>query len=261
VPSAAARARTPQTPRCANRKQQDSLGNLGGWKYTHADGAKEQSEKMKIGSFIRCFCFGLILTSFCAQAEAADQPAVKSTKIESAVPAGNAYIVKYCVDKPSSGSGYETGSLHIIYSDKTEIIEKLRPKAKSTEQTTVYNQEGIAKVKLALDKRTIGWEESFDNCCTSYSIPLVLAIYRSGRTILHIQQGQMLWYWTFRDGGKQVAAVWGTTHGPSVGDYQLYDVETGRMVSEVFGDPATQSLSADAPEWAKETERQKSRQN
>jgi hypothetical protein len=114
---------------------------------------------------------------------------------------------------------------------------------------------------VAPDRRTIAWEETFDNCATSYSVPLVLAIYRSGHTILHIQQGQMLWYWTFRDGGKHVAAVWGTTHGPAVGDYQLYDVETGRMVSEVFGDPATQSLGADAPEWAKETERQNSQQN
>ena len=67
----------------------------------------------------------------------------------------------------------------------------------------------------------------------------------------------MLWYWTFRDDGKHVAAVWGPTHGPEVGDYQLYDVKTGRQVSEVFGDPETQSLKAGAPEWAKETGREK----
>ena len=214
---------------------------------------------MKIETLIRCVCFGFLLASCSARVEAADQPTVKSTRIESSAPAGNAYIVKHYVDKRSPGSGYETGSLHIIYSDKTEIIEKLRPKEKSTENGTVYNQEGVTEVKVAPDRRTIAWEETFDNCCTSYSIPLVLAIYRSGGTILHIQQGQMLWYWAFRDGGKHIAAVWGTTHGPSVGDYQLYDAETGRVVSEAFGDPATESLRADAPEWAKETERQMSR--
>jgi hypothetical protein len=74
---------------------------------------------------------------------------------------------------------------------------------------------------------------------------------------LHIQQGQALWYWTFRDGGEHVAAVWGPTHGPYGGDYQLYDAKTGHLISEVFGDPRTQSLSADVPEWVKETERQK----
>jgi hypothetical protein len=216
---------------------------------------------MRIETLIPYVCFGLLLTSCRAQAETADQPTVKSTKIETRVPSGNTQITNCYLDKPSPGSGYETGSLHIIYSDKTEIIEKLQPKEKSTEQNIVYNQEGIAEVKVAPDRRTIAWEETFDNCCTSYSIPLVLAIYRSGITILHIQQGQMLWYWVFRDGGKHIAAVWGTTHGPAVGDYQLYDTETGRVVSEVFGDPTTQSLSADAPLWAIETERQMSRHN
>lgn len=159
------------------------------------------------------------------------------------------------MDEPSPNSGYGTGNLHIAYSDKTEIVRALRPKGRSTEGNIVYNQEGITDVKAAPDKRTIGWAETFDNCCTSYSIPLVLAIYRSGDTILEIRQGQMLWYWTFRDGGKRIAAVWGPTHGPEVGDYQLYDAKTGQLISKVFGNSATQSLSTDAPEWAKETER------
>ncbi|HET9178160.1 MAG TPA: hypothetical protein VFQ24_07365 [Terriglobia bacterium] len=212
---------------------------------------------MKMVTFPRCVCFALLLASFCGWAVADDHPAVTFTKIKVNVPAENAYIIRFHVDQPSPASSYETGNLHILYSDKTEIIQTLLPKEKSTEKNVIYNQEGIDEVKLAPDKRTIGWEETFDNCCTSYSVPLVLAVYRSGGAILRIQPGQMLWYWTFRDGGKRVAAVWGATHGPEVGDYQLYDVETGHLVSEVFGDPATQSLSADAPEWAKEVDRQR----
>jgi hypothetical protein len=212
---------------------------------------------MKIEAFARCFYFGLLLTALCAQIAHGDQPAVMVTKIKGNVPAENAYIIKYYVDKASPDSGYETGNLHIVYSDKTEVIETLPPKEKSTERNIVLNQEGITHVKVAPNKRTIGWAQDFDNDTTSYSIPIALAIYRSGDTILHIQQGQALWYWTFRDGGKQVAAVWGPTHGTQAGDYQLYDVKTGHLVSEVFGDPKTQSLSADAPEWAKETERRK----
>lgn len=212
---------------------------------------------MKIVSLFRRICFALLLTTFCVRAVADDHPAVTFTKIEVNVPAENAYIIRFHVDQPSPASSYETGSLHIVYSDNREIIETLLAKKQSTEKDVVYNQEGIIEVKLAPDKRTIGWEETFDNCCTSYSVPLVLAVYRSGGAILRIQPGQMLWYWTFRDGGKRVAAVWGATHGPEVGDYQLYDIETGHLVSEVFGDPATQSLSADAPEWAKEVDRQR----
>lgn len=51
------------------------------------------------------------------------------------------------------------------------------------------------------------------------------------------------------EGGKQVAVVFG--HGPEVGDYRLYDVKTGKLVSEVWGDADTQSLKTDAPDWAK----------
>jgi len=225
--------------------------------YTFDVGAG-QSAKMKRVTCLRCICFALLLAPFSARAAAAgDHPAVTFTEIKDNVPAENAYVIRFYVDQPSPGSLYETGNLHILYSDNREITAALLLKEKSTGSNVVYNQEGITEVRLAPDRRTIGWEETFDNCCTSYSVPLVLAVYRSGATILRIQQGQMLWRWAFREGGKQVAAVWGATHGPEVGDYQLYEVETGRLISEVFGDPATQSLRADAPEWAKELDRQK----
>ena len=60
----------------------------------------------------------------------------------------------------------------------------------------------------------------------------------------------MVWSWTFLQGGDQLAAVFGPTHGPEVGVYRLYDVQTGKLISEVVGDEDTQSLRPDAPEWA-----------
>jgi hypothetical protein len=48
--------------------------------------------------------------------------------------------------------------------------------------------------------------------------------------------------------------VWGTTHGPEVGDYQLYDTQTGKMLGEVSGDEEIQGLKSNAPEWAKGAE-------
>ncbi len=203
-------------------------------------------------------CFALVPLPLFAQTDS-DQPSITYTDVRGSTPAQDAHIVKYYVDTPSPGSRYESGNLHIFYSDKTEISDTLRPDRKVTDDSNhvVYNQQGITDVKMASDERTIGWAETIDNAATSYSIPYVLAVYQSGKTILHIEQGQMLWFWTFRDGGKHIAAVWGPTHGPEVGDYQLYDATTGRLLSEVFGDPTTQSLSRDAPEWAKEAERQK----
>ncbi len=199
----------------------------------------------------------------CSQIKDADQPKISITKIDGIVPANDAYIVKYYVDEAPPGSDYETGSLHIIYSDKTEVVEKLPPKKKSTEDDIVFNEVGISGPKVSGDKRTIAWTEQVENCCTSYSIPLVLAIYRGGKTIVHIQQGEIVWGWMFCDGGNHVAAVWGPVHFSDVGDYQLYDTETGHMMDEVIADKevegkdgAIHGLGPDAPAWAKDLEKQ-----
>jgi hypothetical protein len=56
----------------------------------------------------------------------------------------------------------------------------------------------------------------------------------------------------FLPGGKQLAVVWGATHGPEVGDYRLYDIASGKILSEVWGDEKIQALKDDAPNWAKQ---------
>ena len=212
---------------------------------------------------LQLFCLLCLPVAVFAQTKDADQPKITITKIDGTVPANDAWIVKYYVDEPSPGSDYETGSLHIIYSDKTEVVEKLPPKRKSTADDVEFNEVGITDPKSAEDKRTIAWTEQFENCCTSYSIPLVLAVYRAGKNIVEIQQGEMVWNWMFVEGGKNVAAVWGPLHLSDIGDYQLYDTETGRMIEEVIGDKEVEGkdgtihgLGPDAPAWAKELEKQ-----
>lgn len=205
----------------------------------------------------------LCLSAFlCAQSKDADQPKITMTKIAGSVPAKDAEIVKYYVDEAPPESGYETGSLHIIYSDKTEVVERLPPKQEITPDSVVFNEVGLTEPKLAADKRTIAWTEQFENCCTSYSIPLVLTIYSSGKNIAHVDQGQMVWNWMFVEGGKRVAAVWGPVHLSDIGDYQLFDAETGHMIDEVIGDKEVagkngtyHGLGPTAPAWAKELEK------
>ena len=157
-------------------------------------------------------------------------------------------VVEFFVEKPDE---YETGPLHLIYSDGREVVEVL-PAKKEPASDDSEDQVGYSSVQIAGDGRTVGWSETYFKCCQSYPIPLVLALYRSGSVLRRIKQGQMLWDWSFRDAGTQVATVWGLTHGPEVGDFQLYDVATRRMVAEVFGDEASQQLKSDAPNWAQD---------
>jgi hypothetical protein len=67
----------------------------------------------------------------------------------------------------------------------------------------------------------------------------------------------------FVESGKRIAAVWGPVHSSDIGDYQLYDTETGRMVDEVFATAEVEGksgtvhgLGPTAPAWAKKLERQ-----
>jgi hypothetical protein len=72
--------------------------------------------------------------------------------------------------------------------------------------------------------------------------------------ITHIQQGQMVWEWVFLDDGKHVSAVWGPTHGPDAGDYQLYDAQSGYMLSNFFGEEGSNPKNPETPEWVKQTD-------
>jgi hypothetical protein len=221
--------------------------------------SKMSSMSTRFFSTINCVVLLVLLTGMMMLPLAAGaQKEAFQHKTDSAnrTPAAGSYIVKYYVEEAAPGSAYETGPLHIIYSDGLDVVQKLPPKKESTEREIVQNQEGISDPQLAEDKKTMGWTETFDNVGTSYAVPLVLVLYRSGQIIRSIQQGQMVWSWAFVDGGKKVAVVWGLTHGPEVGDFQLYDVNTGRMLSEVFGDPDIQGLKPNAPQWAKKLEEQ-----
>jgi hypothetical protein len=162
-----------------------------------------------------------------------------------------AQITKFFIAEAAAGSGYETGPLHIIYSDGREIVQTLPPLKPSTDKEIVFNAVGFSGVELAQDRQTLGWTINVQNCCTSYSIPLSVVVFQHKQVLHTFDQGQMVWSWMFFDGGNQVAVVFGPTHGPEVGNYQLYDVKTGTLLSEVWGDADTQSLKTDAPDWAK----------
>lgn len=186
----------------------------------------------------------------CVSVGALAQSGEKQRKAKS--PSQTAELTRFSIEEPKKDSGYETGPLHINYDDGTEIVRSLPPLAASTNKKTVFNDVGFSDVKLGADRQTLGWTVDVENCCTSYPIPLRLVIFRHGKVLHTFAQRQVVWSWMFLAGGEQVAIVFGPTHGSEVGDYRLYDVNTGKLVSEVWGDADTQALKPDAPNWAKQ---------
>lgn len=165
-------------------------------------------------------------------------------------------IARFFIDGSKAGSGYETGPLHIVYDDGTESLMKLPPLEKGTDKEVVFNDVGFSDVKLAADKRTMGWTVDTENCCTSYPLPAELVVFRHGHILQRFGQIRMIWSWMFVRGGERVAIVSGFSHGPEVGDYRLYDVKTGKLLAEVWGDENLQALKPGAPSWAKLLEEQ-----
>jgi len=147
-----------------------------------------------------------------------------------------AEITKFFIGDPIEDSAYETGPLHILYDDGTEIVETLPPLEKSTEKDTVFNAVGFSDVQLAEDRQTLGWAIKVENCCTSYSIPLSVVVFRDKQVLHTFDPGLMVWSWKFVQGGKQVEVVSGTVHGSDVGDDQVYDVTSGKLISDSLGD-------------------------
>ncbi|MBV9156929.1 MAG: hypothetical protein JO097_11760 [Acidobacteriaceae bacterium] len=190
-----------------------------------------------------------MLVGVCVSVGAFAQTAATQKKARSASPA--AEITRFFLEEPKKDSGYETGPLHIVFNDGAEVVKTLPPLRASTEKEVVFNAVGFSGVQLAADRQTLGWTINVENCCTSYSIPLSLAVFRHKRVLHTFDQGQMIWSWIFVQGGEHVAIVFGPTHGPEVGDYRLYNLTTGKLISEVWGDEETQALKSNAPEWAK----------
>jgi hypothetical protein len=108
------------------------------------------------------------------------------------------------------------------------------------------NQTAVSAPKLSSDRQAAGWLIEQENCCTSYTIPTRLAIYRAGKKRL-LGDGLMIYDWCFVGEGVQVALSTGTVHGMTSRHLSLYDIRSGRLLQEWSGDP-----DATSPIWAKD---------
>ena len=108
------------------------------------------------------------------------------------------------------------------------------------------NQVGVSAPKVAADGQIAGWLIEEDNCCTSYTIPTSLIIYRGGKK-LRVSDGLMIYDWCFVARGSRVALSTGTVHGMTSRHFLLYDSRNGRRLLEWTGTP-----DKTPPEWAKD---------
>ena len=130
----------------------------------------------------------------------------------------------YIADANGKEVEHDPGVLHLVDSLGTDAIP---PKVK--------NQRSCDSPKISADKRTVGWQVNFENCCTSYDIPLTLVLYRAGMIVQTIAPGQVIYDWQFWMNDK-VAISSGPTHGDFGRHLGLYDIATGKLIKDWRGD-------------------------
>jgi hypothetical protein len=136
-----------------------------------------------------------------------------------------------------------------VYVGKDNLAHLVDINGKDVAMPKEQDQVDVSEPKLADDKQTAGWLIHQDNCCTSYSIPTGLLVYREGKK-LNLGDGLMIYDWCFVGGGSKVAMSTGTVHGMETRHLLLYDARSGQQLQEWNSDSG-QPL----PPWAKDLER------
>ena len=141
---------------------------------------------------------------------------------------------------PAAGSGplwiaYGPGK-RIIITDNRQLALHGAPQGMQTD---------FRDIKLAPDRRTLGWLAEYMGCAQSYPCALQLVVFRDGKIIRRFTPDYgIMWFWAFLEGGREVAVQSGFPHGDATGEYKLYDIASRKLLQKYEGDGA-------APGWVR----------
>ncbi len=142
------------------------------------------------------------------------------------------------------------GNLRIVTSEHKTIVVRMGGFPKAGE--TFGKQRSFDKIVLSDDRRAVGAQALFANCCTSYDIPLQLVIYSQGKTH-RFEGGLAIFDWHFVDGATRVAFSQQTVHFACSVHWELRDIASERLVAEVDIPEACGQMpdprKVNAPRW------------
>lgn len=122
------------------------------------------------------------------------------------------------------------GHLRILTSEQRTLVV---PKGGSPKAGGSFGEQtAFGTPVLSDDRRAVGAQAMFENCCTSYDVPLQLVIYSSGTTH-RFEGGLAIFDWHFVDGGRRVAFSQQPVHFACSVHWELRDIATERLVATV----------------------------
>jgi hypothetical protein len=113
------------------------------------------------------------------------------------------------------------GDVHVVMSSGREhVVHKHK------------GQVAADGVKLSTDGTVAGWLAEYPNCCTSYSVPFDVVLYRVHGGVLRLGDGAAISDWRFVDEGAHVAYLTDTVHSNLNPWATLVDVKTGKTLAK-----------------------------
>lgn len=142
------------------------------------------------------------------------------------------------------------GNLQIRTTDRRTIV--VPKNGKVNYGTAADKQTAFEKPVISDDRTAVGAQAMFENCCTSYDIPLQLVVYSDGKTH-RFQGGLAIFDWHFTDGGRRVVFSQQTVHFACAVHWELRDVASERLLAQVdLPEPCGQipnPPNVKAPKW------------
>ena len=135
--------------------------------------------------------------------------------------------------------------------DSTGVIHIQTTDGKSLLVPKEHGAAGAADVRIAPDRRTVGWLATYSNPDADRAwevLPGTLILWRDGAIIHKFQSDQVFRAWRFWQGSSQVAYNTGGLHGPAP-NYELHDIATGRLLQQFIYDDAADPKKL--PDWVK----------
>jgi hypothetical protein len=169
-----------------------------------------------------------------------------------AQPSGSRQAATASTDTYESVSIDTDGNLRVLTSDQRTIIVPKGSRSKAGD--SLGNQQAFEKPVLSEDRRAVGAQAMFRNCCTSYDVPLQLVIYSSGKTH-RFEGGLAIFDWHFADGGRRVVFSQQSVHFSCSVHWELRDVASERLLDKADIPQACGQIpdrpSVQVPKWVK----------
>lgn len=117
--------------------------------------------------------------------------------------------------------------------DETSLLVRMSDGSTFTAPHTSAEQDGFSDVKIAPNRRYIGWTVTFGNCCTSYPLPRSLVVHDGNRVVrIATPESLSIFDWNFSKDSQSFVFQRELPHGNSPHFFRWVRISDGRLLGK-----------------------------